>query len=50
MTEVLCDIKILLKVKEKFYKTYEANNGFECWTSNKNEDIKIKVVEMRMLR
>lgn len=42
-----------LKVKEKLYKTVVKSEKMytaECWAINKKEEIKLKVVEMRMLK
>lgn len=50
---MLCNKKVLIKVKGKFYKTFMEPAiiyGFECWIINKQEKIKMIVVEMRTVR
>ena len=50
---VLCDKRIPLKLKGKFYKTairLAMLYGAECWATNKQQVHKMSVAEMRMLR
>lgn len=50
---VLCDKRIPLKLKGKFYKTAIKPvmlYGAECWATNKQQVHKMSVAEMRMLR
>lgn len=51
-TKVLCDkYKVQFKVKKKFYKIVirpAMTYGSECWTINKNKEIKIKCTETRI--
>lgn len=53
MTGVLCDEKVSLKVRKKCYKTVmkpAMMYGFDCWAIIKKKEIKMKVVEIIMLR
>jgi len=50
---VLCDKKVLLKLKEKFYGTAVIPAllyGTECWAVKSQHENQINVAEMRMLR
>ena len=50
---VLCDRKVPLKLKGKFYKTAVRPAmlyGAECWAMTRAHEHKMRVVEMRMLR
>lgn len=50
---MLCDKRIPLKLKEKFYKIPirpAMLYGAECWATNKQHIHKMSVAEMRMLR
>ncbi|KAL6574232.1 hypothetical protein OROHE_001136 [Orobanche hederae] len=52
-TEVLCDKKVPLKLKGKFYRsaiTPAMLYGSECWAMKKSLESKLEVAEMRMLR
>ncbi|MES6371410.1 hypothetical protein U6J70_12350, partial [Cutibacterium acnes] len=52
-SRVLCDKRIPLKLKGKFYKTAirpAMLYGVECWATNKQQVHKMSVAEMRMLR
>lgn len=48
--EVLCDKKVQLKVKKKFYKTVVRPAIICCWALNKKKEIKTKILQMRMIR
>ena len=50
---VLCDRKVSLKLKGKFYRVDVRPtllHGAECWPITKALEQKMKVAEMRMLR
>ena len=50
---VLCDRRIPLRLKEKFYKTVirpAMLYGIECWAVKKQYVSKMNVAEIRMLR
>ncbi|KAH1250173.1 Craniofacial development protein 2 [Glycine max] len=50
---VLCDAKVPLKLKGKFYRTavrLAILYGTECWTVKSQHENKVGVAEMRMLR
>ena len=50
---VMCDKKMLLKLKDKIYKTIVKPAmiyGSECWAVQKNDTQKLHTTEMRMLR
>ncbi|KAL6508390.1 hypothetical protein OROHE_021932 [Orobanche hederae] len=52
-TGVLCDKKVPLKLKGKFYRSAirpAMLYGSECWAMKKSLEIKLEVAEMRMLR
>ncbi|KAL6536433.1 hypothetical protein OROGR_013005 [Orobanche gracilis] len=52
-TEVLCDKKIPLKLKGKFYRAAirpAMLYGSECWAMKKSLESKLEAAEMRMLR
>ena len=49
---VLCDKKVPLKLKEKFYRTAGRPallNRTECWTVKSQHENQVSVAEMRML-
>lgn len=53
MTRVLCDKKLPSRAKRKFYKIIlrpEEINGFQFRTLNKNEEIFMKISEIRILK
>ncbi|KAL5166070.1 FHA domain-containing protein FHA2 [Glycine soja] len=50
---VLCDAKVPIKLKEKFYRTAVRPTilyGTECWAVKSQHENKVGVAEMRMLR
>ncbi|KAL6526429.1 hypothetical protein OROHE_015438 [Orobanche hederae] len=50
---VLCDKKVPLKLKDKFYRSAIRSAmlyGSECWAMKKSLESKLEVAEMRMLR
>ncbi|KAH1190117.1 Craniofacial development protein 2 [Glycine max] len=50
---VLCDAKVPIKLKEKFYRTAVRPAilyGTECWMVKSQHETKVGVAEMRMLR
>ncbi|KAH1228828.1 26S proteasome regulatory subunit 8 A [Glycine max] len=50
---VLCDAKVPIKLKGKFYRTAVRPailNGTECWAVKNQHETKVGVAEMRMLR
>ena len=50
---VLCDKKVLIKLKDKVYKTVikpTMTYGTECWAVRKKDENRLHVAEMRMLR
>ena len=50
---VLCDKRVTLKLKGKFYATVVRpvmGYGSECWALKKAQEKKVQVAEMRMLR
>src|SRR5215469_6558548 len=50
---VLCDKKVPLKVKGKFYATVvrpSMTYASECWALRKDQERRLQVAEMRMLR
>ena len=52
-SSILCDRKVPLKLKGKFYKTAirpAMLYGSECWGTNYAHEQKMRVAEMRMLR
>ncbi|KAL6580696.1 hypothetical protein OROMI_006619 [Orobanche minor] len=52
-TRVLCDKKVPLKLKGKFYRSAirpAMLYGSECWAMKKSLESKLEVAEMRMLR
>lgn len=52
-TGILCNKKVPLKVKGKFHNTVvrlATMYGSVCWMTNKKNEIKLKVAEMRKLR
>ncbi|KAL6572318.1 hypothetical protein OROMI_013276 [Orobanche minor] len=52
-TEVLCDKKVPLKLKGKFYRAAirpAMLYGSECWAMKKSLESKLEAAEMRMLR
>lgn len=52
-SRVLCDKRIPLKLRGKFYKTAirpAMLYGVKCWAANKQQVHKMSVAEMRMLR
>ena len=53
MTGVLCDKKVPIKLKDKVYKTVikpTMTYGAECWAIGKQDENRLHVAEMRMLR
>ena len=52
-SSILCDCKVLLKLKGKFYKTAIRSAmlyGAECQGTNYEHEQKMRVAEMKMLR
>ncbi|KAH1225701.1 Craniofacial development protein 2 [Glycine max] len=52
-SEVLCDAKVPIKLKGKFYRTTVRPAilyGTECWAVKSQHETKVGVAEMRMLR
>ena len=52
-TRVLCDKKLLMRLKCKFYRVVIRPTflyGTECWPVKKVFELRMKVTEMRMLR
>jgi hypothetical protein len=52
-SDVLCDPRVPLKLKGKFYKTVirpAMLYGAECWPTNRRHVQQLSVAEMRMLR
>ena len=52
-SSILCDRKIPLKLKGKFYRTAirpAMLYGSECWATRYDQEQKMRVAEMRMLR
>nr|XP_043638031.1 uncharacterized protein LOC122609035 [Erigeron canadensis] len=52
-TGVMCDKRIPLKVKGKFYRVAirpAMLYGLECWAMTKAQVVRVEVAEMRMLR
>ncbi|XP_026378311.1 uncharacterized protein LOC113272727 [Papaver somniferum] len=50
---ILCDRKVPLKLKGKFYKSTIRPSmlyGAECWAINSRDTLRLKSTEMRMLR
>ena len=53
LTGVLCDKKVPIKLKDKVYKTVikpTMTYGAECWAVRKNDENRLHVEKMRMLR
>ena len=52
-TGIICDRKVKDKIKRKFYRTSirpAMLYGSECWAIKRQQEHKIKVAEIRMLR
>ena len=52
-SSLLCGRKVLLRLKEKFYKMVvrpAMTYGAECWPIKEKHKTKLSVTEMRMLR
>lgn len=49
----MCTLNSIIKVKMRFFKTVARlviTCGSECWALNKRVKIKMRVIEMRILR
>ena len=52
-SEVLCDRRVLLRLKGKYYSTLvrpAMTYSSECWAVKKTHEQKLRVAEMKMLR